>query len=235
MKNIILSLAALITYSSYSQDPRLFEQTWILHDLIINGQSNVPPINSEVQSIPADFYATPEAFGTSVCDGTSGYGDVIFNGTNEFSFPQGMVWLAGSCSLQINIDYTNLYTYGFWGPAKADPLEYEIIDDNEDRSLIITSLNGDQAIYGTTLLNVQEFKDQSFTLFPNPTKSIINLEYNDEMSIRLIKVNDFLGREVLVESNITNQLNVQKIKSGMYFISIENYKGDIITKRFIKE
>ena len=107
MKNFIFLSIGLISFTCLSQDIRLFEQTWILHDLILDGQSHIPPINSEQNHVPADFIE-PNEFYTGVCDGTGGAGTIEYNGTTDFSFPEGMAWLAGSCDLQENNVYAGL-------------------------------------------------------------------------------------------------------------------------------
>ncbi len=90
MKNIICILFLATTAQVLAQDPQLFENTWYLHDLIIEGQSNIPPINNEIPFVPADF-TVPDFFQTGMCE-SGGGGEISYNGSNEFSFPSGIAW-----------------------------------------------------------------------------------------------------------------------------------------------
>ena len=91
MRNLFAIFVSLLTYFTCSaQDPQLFENTWYLHDLIIGGQSNVPPINNEIPFVPADFIE-PDLFETGMC-GSLGSGTILYSGTNEFNFPNGITW-----------------------------------------------------------------------------------------------------------------------------------------------
>jgi Secretion system C-terminal sorting domain len=233
MKTVTLFLLILISSSCFSQDSRLFEQTWILHDLIIDGQSNVPPINSEQNHIPADFIE-PDEFTTGVCDGTGGYGEIIYNGATEFSIPDGMFWLAGSCNLTENNIYAGLYQ-GFWDLTWPDPFQYEIIYSGQERMLTVTASNENQAIYSNNFLSTNEFKSAHLRIYPNPVNGIINLEYAEDISVTRIRIYDFYGRKVLVQKKNMSQIVVQNLTAGIYFISIENDENKIITKKFVKQ
>jgi hypothetical protein len=232
MKTITLLLIILINFTCLSQDTRLFEQTWILHDLILDGQSYIPPINNEQNFIPADF-VEPDIFSTGVCEETGGNGEIVYNGTSEFSFPMGIAWLAGSCNLKENEMYNNLYQT-FWNSTLADPFQYEIIDVGPDRTLTVTASNGNQAIYGTDFLSVPEFKNAHIQIYPIPVNDIINLEYVEDISINRVIIYDIHGRQVLFITKNISQINVQNLKTGIYFISIENDAAEILTKKFVK-
>jgi hypothetical protein len=234
LKNQILLIFIWISYSGFSQDSRLFEQNWYLHDLIIDGQSNVPPINNELSYILLEFNE-PDEFHTVVCDGTNGFATLNFNGTTEFSFSSPIVWLAGSCSLFENIMYTNLYQDGFWYNTSLSLVQYEIIENGQGRMLTVTASNGDQAIYSENLLITFEFENSFFRIFPNPVDNIIYLEYADNIFVNRIRIYDINGRQVLLEEKAFSQIDVSNLKSSVYFISIENNDNKVLVKKFIKE
>ncbi|QQX75932.1 MULTISPECIES: T9SS type A sorting domain-containing protein [Aequorivita] len=233
MKNFTLLLFCLIGFSCLSQDIRLFEQTWILHDLILDGQSYIPPINSEQNHVPADFIE-PNEFYTGVCGGTGGAGTIIYNGTTEFSFSAGIYWLAGSCNLEENNVYSDLYQ-SFWNKPPFDPFQYEIIETGQDRTLIVTASNGDQAIYSNSYLSISEFNNQSLSIYPNPSTDILNIKFNHNISINRIIIYDFQGRQVSYNTKNLSQINVGDLKPGIYFISIENDENEILNKKFFKK
>ncbi|MCF6308379.1 MAG: hypothetical protein L3J09_10525 [Flavobacteriaceae bacterium] len=94
MKKLLSILLLVISVLSYSQDIRLFEHTWYLHDLVINGESNVPPINDEIPYVPADFFENGEIY-TGMCE-EGGAGQLEYFGTSEFDVLE-MVFLLGGC------------------------------------------------------------------------------------------------------------------------------------------
>jgi hypothetical protein len=49
----------------------------------------------------------------------------------------------------------------------------------------------------------------------------------------LIKVYDFSGRVVMHATNVNNRLNVSRLTSGVYMITV-NKNGQMISGRFIK-
>jgi hypothetical protein len=204
-----------------------------LNDLILDGQSNVPPINSEQNFIPADFIE-PDEFTTGVCDGTGGFAQVSYNGTAEFSFPSGIGWLAGGCTLNENALYNILYAFDFWSHSSVDPFQYEIIDAGPDRTLNVTASNGNQAIYSNNLLSTAKFKNANLVIYPIPVNDVINLKYTEDISINRIRIYDINGKQVSLIIKNLSQINVQNLKTGIYFISVENDENEILTKKFIK-
>jgi len=232
MKIALLSVLLLIGFSSYAQDDRLFEQPWYLHDLIIEGQSNVPPVNSELDYVLLTF-TLPLEFHTAICNGTNGYGVLNFNGTTEFSFIGPMVWLAGACTINENMMFTNMYQ-GYWSDTSSESVQYEIMDNGQDRMLTVTAFNGDQAIYGNAVLSTPENKTAHLQLYPNPVTDILNLIHTEAIDVLQITIYDFLGRKVLLKENDFSQIDLGNLKAGMYFISVETTENEIVVRRIIK-
>lgn len=70
------------------------------------------------------------------------------------------------------------------------------------------------------------------TLFPNPTNNILKLNYNS--FIDKVIISDFLGKVILVETNTTNEINVESLSKGIYIIEVISGKDKFFSK-FIKE
>ncbi len=59
--------------------------------------------------------------------------------------------------------------------------------------------------------------------------------YNESESIiESLKVYDTLGRLVIEHSNLTNQIDISSLSSGLLFVQIETDNG-VVTKKVIKE
>lgn len=83
-------------------------------------------------------------------------------------------------------------------------------------------------------LSVSENSLAVINIYPNPVKNILFIDNNKHIKIEKITVSDILGKVVLVEKNIFNQLNLSELKSGILFINFETENGTI-TKKIIKE
>lgn len=85
-------------------------------------------------------------------------------------------------------------------------------------------------------LSVGEFKENTISTYPNPTKSILNIQ--SKSSIDNITVFDINGR-LLRSKSLSNfqteyQLNVSDLSQGIYFVKIQTDLGTL-TQKIIKE
>jgi hypothetical protein len=70
-------------------------------------------------------------------------------------------------------------------------------------------------------------------IFPNPVLNELQIASGEDLTGALIKVYDFSGREVLQKQNLNNRLNVSRLSTGVYTLTIIK-NGKITTGRFIK-
>ena len=221
---------------NFAQDSRLFENTWYLHDLIIDGSHNIPPVNNEIEYIAAHF-DEPDLFQTGVCDEHCG-GTIIYNGTTVFTI-QELICFPETCgeNWPINDNFRQLYNYLFWGSTIENDYLYSITEDGNNRTLIIININGDEAIYGNELLSMNDKSDVSISISPNPVSNLINIQDKNNLSISKIKIFDINGKLVLIKDKIDTDfltINVQTLNMGIYFITIENEINQSLTKKIIK-
>ena len=90
-------------------------------------------------------------------------------------------------------------------------------------------------IWLTTLSNdnfVTNSEINKFQIYPNPTKNIINIKNNSE--IEKIKIFDYLGKEVLSQTQNNSEINVESLSKGIYLLEIYSEKEKVYRK-FIKE
>jgi hypothetical protein len=85
-------------------------------------------------------------------------------------------------------------------------------------------------------LGINELSLGSISLYPNPTKDVVNI--NSPLApISSIEVFDLRGRKVdaiKIDYQNSYQLNIERLKTAVYFIKINTEQGTI-TKRIIKE
>lgn len=87
-----------------------------------------------------------------------------------------------------------------------------------------------------TLLSTQSntITDINFSIYPNPTSSILNISNPNNVEIKSISVVDINGRIVRNQSDSLTQINVSDLNAGVYFVTIEAAEGKT-TKKFIKQ
>jgi len=88
-------------------------------------------------------------------------------------------------------------------------------------------------INGATL-NVNQYNSQVLKSYPNPANTIILLQVPNNTSLDKIIITDIMGKVTLEQTTNTNQVNVEKLASGLYLI--KGFSGkEQFTSKFIKE
>ncbi|MFD2434034.1 BspA family leucine-rich repeat surface protein [Mesonia maritima] len=83
-------------------------------------------------------------------------------------------------------------------------------------------------------LSVKTELNKQITIYPNPTKNILNIEIKNHQEIEKIKVYNIEGVTLQIIQENRKQLNVENLSAGIYFIKITTDRG-VVTKRLIKE
>ena len=85
-----------------------------------------------------------------------------------------------------------------------------------------------------TAINENELLAKSLSIYPNPVNSVLNFNLEKESSVSVI-ISDVLGKVMLSETTQTNSISVDKLKSGIYFITVKTESGAEAKLKFIKE
>jgi hypothetical protein len=83
-------------------------------------------------------------------------------------------------------------------------------------------------------LGTSDFSSKNIKMYPNPTTSVLNLDFSNDVTVDKVTVVDITGKTVLQQDQNFSQINVDKLTSGIYFIEVftENEK---FTSKFIKK
>jgi hypothetical protein len=232
MKNLIVIYVFFLAYlSCYAQDPQLFENTWYLNNLVIEGNNNPAPSNSELNGIQLIFSEMPTVnLITYACDILDG--ELAFDQINPmFSFIQYGIVFFGNCIFQPNIDYSNLY-FSFFENEINFPFSYEVTMANGIRFLSITNEAGDQAFYADEGLSIKDQNAVKLGVSPNPFTDKLNISL-DQGEIVEIQVYNLLGKEVFQQKGNSQEVYVEDLSSGVYFLRVFTDRGSR-TKKIIK-
>ncbi|ANW95380.1 hypothetical protein AXE80_03395 [Wenyingzhuangia fucanilytica] len=83
-------------------------------------------------------------------------------------------------------------------------------------------------VFGTETLSNDNILSETIKLHPNPASNIFNIDGANNATIRLYNAN---GQLVLTMQNKDNQnLNINHLKPGLYFVEISNQNGKHVTK-----
>ena len=157
MKKLLLIFIACFTVAqSAAQDPELFENTWYLTNLFIDGESNIPPSNDEVEIVTLIANDATNEFSTGVCDFSGGV--VNYSSTaSEFIFTEYTETL-GECGYLENDTFQHLY-FPFFSTNLSNYFTYEItLESDGIKVLTITNADGNRAIYSDQFLHRYLFK-----------------------------------------------------------------------------
>lgn len=239
MKNIIfLLISSLMYFSSYAQDPQLFENNWYLHKIIINGVDFFPPgTNGEASTI--NLYINENNISSTVCD-TRGADITEFDDVNN-NFTVGIfVSLADDCIYNENQIFQDLYFDDFFRWIElTNTYQYQIeIGSDDSRTLTLTNSDGNQAIYGDEILGLRSFNNLSFSIFPNPANETLVLNATnkiDNLNIQIFTTEGKLLTTQNLDFNHQVSIDVSNLSSGIYFLNIEDDNGNLTVKKFIKK
>lgn len=163
-----------------------------------------------------------------------------------------MVVKAGwpATSDNVNAAYNNIFAY----PGEASPYtetnaNYAIPIDATigDHSLRINGKNwtsptasgwGNVAddikitVVAAGTLSTKNKNAFEFKAFPNPVKDVLRI--NTLEAISKVEVFDLLGKSVLTQYNVMDQVDVSGLKKSIYLVKLTSNKG-VSTKKFVKE
>ncbi len=235
MRFLLLLITIFIFHKASAQDMRLIENTWYLHNLVIDGVDNFPPVNEEVLYVDL-LIAANGLFETNVCNYATGTVD-LNHSNNSFIFTDGLYITLSECNNQTNTFFEFMY-FDFYLLNINDPFEYTITSQgNENLILTIVSDSGDQAIYGDQILSLEKFTAINFEIYPNPTKDVLSIssEYNSgNLEFKIFTIAGGIEAVKCTKGKKFNSLDVSSLIGGIYFLHIADEYGYTAVKKFVK-
>ncbi len=154
-------------------------------------------------------------------------------------------------------DSVEFYLADFSGPDSSDYIlkDWTYVDlsslNRNTRSLKFKMSSSDVGTWGMNtpkyfcmdnfeyqgVLSINELSENSISVFPNPTKNKLNVQFDEIINNASYKLIDITGREVISSSvNGVNSLNLDlsNQNNGVYFLTI-TIDNKVITKKIIKQ
>ena len=91
-------------------------------------------------------------------------------------------------------------------------------------------------IEASTTLSVKTAKQADFSIYPNPSKSKLNINLANQGNDAKVEVYDVLGKRIFTQSltNLHSTINASNWNAGVYLVKITSGTGTQM-KRFVKE
>jgi hypothetical protein len=149
----------------------------------------------------------------------------------EFYFDEGV---ESSVNNQTYVFDTTKLMSSFTHPFKDKTgIEY-LFSVNKFVNKILTESSNDYRLtynYGEATASANNFSLVNFAVYPNPTKNRLTVD-DHGFSIKNIELFNILGKKVMIST--TNQLNLENLVNGIYLLKVNDVKGNIATKRIVK-
>ena len=158
---------------------------------------------------------------------TEGSEQVFLNGGDPGTanlVPGG--WLDGNQQHPLNANYEDWYV-DITVPNGVNQLVLEVWLGVTDGSYFFD----DFKVENTAALSIDSFEMSSLKMFPNPTNDILNFQTTDQ--IENIEIIDILGKTVKSFSN-QREININTLKSGIYFAKVRFTNNMYINRKFVK-
>ncbi|MEZ4880766.1 MAG: T9SS type A sorting domain-containing protein [Flavobacteriaceae bacterium] len=112
----------------------------------------------------------------------------------------------------------------------------EDLDGDTDLDVISASIMDNKIAWykNLTILGVQESFAESFSVYPNPVKNVLNIAPKSDLKIENINLFDALGRQVFQENGEKATVDFADISNGIYFLKLQTLNS-IFTIKIIKE
>ena len=201
--------------------------------------------------VDGTVYATVNLSGT-IPNQQNGFGTIWFAHTGIQNGPDGLALINGSTVIQF-LSYEGSFVATAGAANGMTSVDIGIVESNSTavgnsiqlegtgqnytdftwggpRANSTNSVNQFETFSAT--LAVQKEQEVFFSIFPNPvTNGIVNFK-SQSNSIKNIRIFDVIGKQVFYKNTSANNINISNLKSGMYFIKVQQ-DGKTATKKLV--
>jgi hypothetical protein len=88
-------------------------------------------------------------------------------------------------------------------------------------------------LYNPNTINVENFNDEEFLVYPNPTEHTLYFKINKNTLVKNVAMFDVLGKTVLTTTLKNNSVDVSHLSNGIYLLKLTTVTGESFTKKII--
>lgn len=241
LKAAIIMVIATFCFSNLTAQVRILKLDPATNSVTLKnfGSSNVPisgywfcnfPSYAQVSNMTAVASLDPgeEVDIASSVNFATGNGEFGLYTSSSFSSSAAMIdyvqWGSSGHQRENVASAAGLWTTGTF-ISVAPPYEY-------------TGDGTQNGVANWSTLGVDDFEQgSSLRLYPNPSSTVLNIEFKTVIAEGTLEVFDLLGKQVFsqsIASNTISQIDVTNWESGLYLIKMSSENGEE-TKRFVKQ
>jgi hypothetical protein len=145
-------------------------------------------------------------------------------GHNVKSVPRGTFGTPGDDYVTYDSPYT--YSFTFMDIGSFD------FECNPHSTLMYGTIT----VVPEGTLSINDVKKNGFSIYPNPSKSKLNINFAQNSNAAKVEAYDILGKRIYAKilTDIRTSINVSNWKPGIYLIKVNDDSGTQ-TKRFVKQ
>jgi hypothetical protein len=137
----------------------------------------------------------------------------------------------GQTRLRVLLYVDDLYT-GTNGPnGPVTPCTAVTI--NGTPQVLAVGETEDYTINIVSNLSLDDFNQDQFSIYPNPSQNVVNIESKNNLIIESVKIVDLSGKLIIEKNQNTNQVDIENLSNGMYIVEVAS-EGTIYKKKLIK-
>lgn len=233
-KLVFFSIFLLLSTYGKAQNPDLYNQTWYLHEIIDEESEDFyvegyQPYGGdpEIEQITPYFILDSNLNfnGVGICNPFNGV--LEYDETSDSFRAISTNVETSSCGVFEDMDEPRVI--GPFGFIDSDPTSFTIInptitndEDGYQTFSFITQPFVNYTYRNVSVLSVNDFEKDVFTIYPNPTSDIIQFSSQSNSIITSIEVYSVLGSKVMEISdpNSLKTITLSSLNKGVYFIKI---------------
>jgi len=131
---------------------------------------------------------------------------------------------------------TSLGTQGIYCAGPVETILNGYFDDLRIYDRVLTTLEVD-TLYNVAkpTVGLEELTaDKALKIYPSPARTSIHIDMPYPVVVSNATISDVTGNVVHVLNEVTQEIDVQYLSSGIYFLTIQTKTGNRYTARFVK-
>jgi hypothetical protein len=125
--------------------------------------------------------------------------------------------------------------FGIGSETNIDKIVIKWPSGTEDTILNPSSDQNLYVVEGSTLSTVNQIKNDTFTVFPNPVNDFINVKlYNPATVIATANIYDMNGKLVLSPNFVNQTMDVKSLPTGAYVLILKDAQGNAYDHKILK-
>ncbi len=192
-----------------------------------NGYADPSPALDDNGNIYVAFRGTDSY--TVYSDDLREYIAMSTDGGTNWTFPYNNL-PGGRVGTRSIMRYQTWHNYG-------GPLEWTWLEDVSEEYPTLFKINTDITIknIGSTSNNNQQ-KSITFSIYPNPTNGIVNINFYKVQNFEKVEISDITGKTIIIKRIIQQNetIDLSDFENGIYIISIQT-DNEIFTRKIIKK